>query len=138
MKFEFGQFSEEHLRNIKKGIILYNQELYWECHEDLEDHWLEAQGDPARLIYWAVIQAAAALFHYDNGKLPGAAGMLKKTKNKLERAEAQRVETPLLETYLNWSQFKKVIQSIPDDGGLEDFDKLYEFKFPDPEKWELE
>ena len=44
---------------------------YWECHEELEHHWLEDAGDNARLIYWAVIQVAAAMYHFRDDNLKG-------------------------------------------------------------------
>ena len=75
MSYEYGQFSESHLLKIRKGVEFYNVRKYWECHEELEDHWLEDRGDNARYVYWVIIQAATALFHYEDGNLAGATGM---------------------------------------------------------------
>ena len=124
-------FNKEHLEKVKEGVRLYNQQKYWECHEELEHHWLEDRGDNVRLVYWAIIQVAAALFHYREGNLTGAQGMLNKAKDKFRRAEQAYVESTLLEKSLNWSQFKKLVREVPDEAKIEDFNKLYRFKFPE-------
>ena len=72
---------------------MFNEQKYWECHEELEHHWLEDSGDNARLIYWAVIQVAAAMYHYRDKNLIGVQGLLKKARDKLVRAEKNKVET---------------------------------------------
>ena len=124
------QFNDEHLEKVREGVKLYNEEKYWESHEELEEHWLEDRGDNVRLIYWAIIQVAASLFHYREGNLTGAQGMLSKAKNKLDRTEKSFVESSLLEKELNWSQFKRIVRQTPLDGEIKDFNRLYRFKFP--------
>lgn len=131
-QYQYGQFGREHLKKIVAGLELYNQQKYWECHELLEDHWLEDVGDQARLVYWAVIQAATALYHARNENLAGACGMLIKAQEKLDRLEASRVETKLL-TAIRWTKFKKLVKSIPGrEASLDDFNDLRDFKFSLP------
>ena len=74
--YSYGQFSPEHFEKMKKGIELFNQQMYWECHEELEHHWLEDAGDNARLIYWSVIQVAAAMYHFRDENMEGVHGLL--------------------------------------------------------------
>ncbi len=136
MKEEYGKFSKKHLAKVKEGILLFNKKKYWECHEVLEDHWLENRTDQVRNVYWAIIQVAASLIHYRDGKLLGAAGMILKAKDKLNKCEQYDVETSLLENYLNWKSFKELVYNIPNDPNLEDFKLLFNFNFPDPYKWE--
>lgn len=128
-------FTTEHLEKVKSGVILFNQKKYWECHEVLEDHWLEDRGDPCRDVYWAIIQVAAAMFHYREKNLTGVVGMHYKALDKLERCERNYVESQLLRDALAWDEFKKLVRSVPEKAKLEDFDQLYAFKFPSPEKW---
>ena len=45
---------------MREGVELFNQQMYWECHESLEDVWMEDKGDLARNVYWAVIQVVLA------------------------------------------------------------------------------
>jgi hypothetical protein len=135
MSYEYGQFSTSHLRKVSKGIQLYNVRKYWECHEELEDHWLEDRGDNARYVYWVVIQAATALFHFEDGNLAGATGMINKAKEKVLSCEAKKVETDIVYKFLAWKKFKSIIMNIPDKPSLENFEELHKFKFSNPDKW---
>ena len=85
--YHFGQFTEEHLENTKEGVLLFNEQKYWECHEVLEDHWLESRGDNARYVYWAIIQVAAAMIHYRDENLSGARGLIAKAKEKFQKID---------------------------------------------------
>lgn len=130
-------FTYDNLRRVKKGVELFNKDEYWDCHEELEHWWLEDLHDPARLIYWAIIQVAACLYHYERDNLIGCKGMIVKTWNKLERAEQAYVENELTEKYLDWTHFKKLCRAVPDEPALEDFKPLFDYNFPDPANWEL-
>jgi len=136
--YQYGQFTPEHVQTIRKGIELYNAGKFWECHEELEDHWLEDTMDNARNVYWAVIQAAACLYHYENKNLAGARGLILKAKEKLLRCEKLKSETPLVYKFLSWEIFKSIIRKIPNDPSIEDFFELYQFKFSNPRNWEVE
>lgn len=128
-------FEKEHLIKCIRGIELYNAEQFWDCHEELEDPWLEDQGSPVRLIYWAIIQVATALFHYHQQNLAGAQGMLSKAKDKFKQAEQKGVESEIVFKFLGWKRFKKLVFAIKDKPDLEDFAELSRFKFSDPKKW---
>lgn len=133
--YHYGQFTEEHLANTIEGVKLFNEQKYWECHEVLEDHWLEGRGDNARYVYWAIIQVAAAMIHYRDENLSGAQGLIAKAKNKFEKIDMHKVETPLMNEYLSWSKLKSMVMSVPKDAKLEDFAELFEFRFKDPTTW---
>ena len=61
---------------FKKGLKLFNEDEYFECHEVIEDLWLETDPkDPHRDLYKGVIQAAAAIYQFDRGILSGAIGL---------------------------------------------------------------
>lgn len=128
------QFTIAHLELIRRGVELYNDQMYWECHEELEHHWLEEPG-PLRNIYWAIIQAAAACLHFRNGNLIGARGLIFKAKQKIERCEKMNLENALLINELNWVEFSSLIKKVPAEPALEDFQELFNFKFKDPKKW---
>ncbi len=129
-----GEFDQNHMHAIAEGVKLFNAQKYWECHEDLEHHWLEEPG-PIRNVYWAVIQVAAAMIHYRDGNLIGARGLIFKAKQKFERCESFKIESDLLEKNLSWSELKKMVRALPDDPELPDFKKLFEFRFKDPSTW---
>lgn len=128
--YHFGQFTPDHLVKIKEGVELFNKEFFWECHEVLEDVWMEDTYDDVRYIYWAIIQVAASLHHVRDKNEIGARGMLSKAKEKLIQAEEKNVESDVVYKYLSWEKFKKTIRDIPSDStNLDDYRELYHFKF---------
>ena len=124
-------FSEEHLKKMDEGIKLFNEQKYWECHEALEDVWMEDRQDPTRNVYWAVIQVAAACIHYRDENLIGAQGMMRKAKEKFRRCHELRILTELNYKFLDWEEFEKISFKIPDGdlSKLEDFLDIYNFRF---------
>lgn len=129
-----GHFDQIHLGIIAEGIRLFNVQKYWECHEELEHHWLEEAG-PIRNVYWAVIQVAASMIHYRDGNLVGAKGLIQKAKQKFDRCEQFKIESELLERNLSWSELKAMAREVPNEPELSDFKKLFEFRFKEPTTW---
>lgn len=124
-------FSQEHLQKIEEGIHLFNQQKYWECHEVLEDLWLEDRQDPHRSIYWAVIQVAATCIHYRDGNILGAQGMIAKSKEKFRRCRDLGVVSDLLLRELDWGNLENLVMAIPDGNKstLDDFISVFNFRF---------
>ncbi len=61
-----------------EGLKLFNHGEYFECHEVIEDLWLETPtDDPYRDLYKGVIQAAAAIYQEQRGIESGALGLHK-------------------------------------------------------------
>ncbi|MFM9058994.1 MAG: DUF309 domain-containing protein [Planctomycetaceae bacterium] len=54
-----------------EGIERFNACDYFEAHEVWEELWTDYRG-PSRKFYQALIQAAVALYHFNNGNLRGA------------------------------------------------------------------
>lgn len=129
-----SKFDQSHLQTIAEGIRLFNAQKYWECHEELEDHWRE-EPNQVRNVYWAVIQVAAAMIHYRDENIVGANGLIIKAKQKFDRCEQYHCESELLERNLDWSTLKKMVREIPAEPQLLDFKKLFEFRFKDPSEW---
>jgi len=124
-------FGPDHLEKMKEGLQLFNQQKYWECHEALEEIWLEDRNDPIRNVYWAVIQVAAACIHYRDDNLVGAQGMIKKSKEKFKRCRDLHLLNSFLEIQLNWLELERLVNNIPesDQSTLKDFKNLFEFRF---------
>ena len=130
MDYKCGQFSPEHLAKMEEGVRLFNEQMYWECHESLEDVWMEDRQDQARNVCWAVIQVAAACIHYRDDKIIGAQGMVNKAKEKFHRCHDLHILTPLAFQYLDWQELEELVLKIPDkEAKLEDFENLYNFRF---------
>ena len=130
MEYKYGQFSPEHLAKMEEGVRLFNDQMYWECHESLEDVWMEDRNDQARTVSWAVIQVAAACIHYRDHKIIGAQGMILKAKEKFRRCHDLHILTPLVLKYLDWQELEALVMKIPDkEAKLEDFEDLYNLRF---------
>ncbi len=129
-----SQFDQTHLQTIAEGIRLFNAQKYWECHEELEDHWRE-EPNQVRNVYWAVIQVAAAMIHYRDENIIGANGLITKAKQKFDRCEQYKIESDLLNRNLDWAKLKKMVRAVPPNPELSDFKDLFDFRFKDPSQW---
>jgi predicted metal-dependent hydrolase len=56
---------------LQKGIDEFNRQLFFECHETLEEIWLEEHGEDRR-FYQGIIQIAAGYFKWQQGVPAGA------------------------------------------------------------------
>ena len=70
---------------FKEGLKLFNEGEFFECHEVIEELWLETpQGHPCRDLYKGVIQAAAAIYQFDREILSGAVSLYRTSIGYLE------------------------------------------------------
>jgi predicted metal-dependent hydrolase len=68
---------------LAKGVAEFNRGLYFECHETLEEVWLEEHGDD-RLFYQGLIQVAAGFFKWEQGVPAGAIKLWRAGLEKLD------------------------------------------------------
>ncbi len=54
----------------KKGVWLFNHRHFFECHEILEELWMETIGTP-KTFYQMIIHAAVAFVHWENSNRKG-------------------------------------------------------------------
>lgn len=66
----------------RNGIELFNQGEYWHAHEQWEQCWLAAS-EPDSTFYKGIIQAAAALVHWQRGNGRGLRRNWEKGRPKL-------------------------------------------------------
>lgn len=66
-----------------KGIAEFNQGLYFECHETLEELWLEEHGEE-RKFYQSIIQIAAGYYKLEQGVPVGALKLWRMGLDKLQ------------------------------------------------------
>ena len=76
----------QHDPRFLKGIDEFNQGLYFECHESLEEIWLEEHGED-RKFYQGIIQISAGYFKWQQGVLIGA---IKLWRSGLEKIDGYR------------------------------------------------
>lgn len=110
-----------------KGLELFNEGHYFECHEELEDAWNE-DSSPGRELYRGILQVGVAYLQIERGNYRGAIKMLLRVRQWLDplpdvcrginiaqlRADAQAVHDTLLElgserlSEFDLSSFQKV------------------------------
>jgi hypothetical protein len=54
----------------RKGVWLFNNRFFFECHEILEAQWMETVGTE-KTFYQMIIHAAVAFVHWENGNRKG-------------------------------------------------------------------
>lgn len=78
------QYDERYLEYIK----LFNQRDFYDCHEVLEDLWLDDPGEN-RTFYQGLIQFATAFQHLFRGNIRGFERLLASAKGYLARFPSQ-------------------------------------------------
>ena len=67
---------------LQRGIQLFNDGEFFECHEVLEESWTPERG-PRRLFLQALIHVAVGSYHCRRGNPAGAVRQLRKALRKL-------------------------------------------------------
>jgi hypothetical protein len=73
---------------VRQGLKLFNQGEYFECHEILEEAWLEETA-PVRLMYQGILQIGVSLYHVKNKNWRGAMKVLDRGVPKASRFAPQ-------------------------------------------------
>ena len=68
---------------LEEGLRLFNVGSFYDCHDLLEDLWLQESSDQ-RPFLQGIIQAAVAFFHHEEGRLGASRSMLQRSIEKLE------------------------------------------------------
>jgi predicted metal-dependent hydrolase len=64
----------EQVRQLHEGVRQFNEGLYFECHDTLEEMWGGVRG-PSRDFFQGLIQVSVAHYHLGRGNLAGAESM---------------------------------------------------------------
>jgi len=81
--------TEQQEERFREGIALFNCGRFFDCHEALEEVWLELSGERKKFLQ-GLIQAAVALHHLRNGNRVGAERLLAAAVEKLTRDSPER------------------------------------------------
>ncbi len=65
-----------------KAIQLFNDQEFFEAHDELEELWSEAMGEPKEFLQ-GLIQASVSLFHFGNDNYGGALKLYASAHRKL-------------------------------------------------------
>jgi uncharacterized protein len=82
--------SPEGLPNLAlQGIEEFNRGEFYECHEYLEEAWMQ-EPRRVRFLYQGILQVGVGFYHLQNGNWRGATGVL---RNGIERLREFEPET---------------------------------------------
>jgi predicted metal-dependent hydrolase len=76
--------SEEERRQVAAGMAQFDQGLFFECHDTLEDVWTGVRG-PARDFFQGLIQVAVGFYHLGNDNRGGSATLLRRGLGRLAK-----------------------------------------------------
>jgi predicted metal-dependent hydrolase len=76
--------SAEERAAFVKGLAQFNDRLFFECHDTLEEIWSGVRGSP-RDFFQGLIQAAVGFYHLGNGNPKGARTVLRRSLARLGR-----------------------------------------------------
>lgn len=69
---------------LLEGIALFNRGQFYDCHEVIEEAWVEEQA-PVRIMYQGILQIGVACYHIQNKNWRGAIKVLERGVPKLGR-----------------------------------------------------
>jgi uncharacterized protein len=82
MKRSFPPLTVSQKQFLQTGIDYFNRGMFFECHEVLEEAWLEAAGEQKKFLQ-GLIQVAVAFHHLGRKNLAGAGRLLAAGMEKL-------------------------------------------------------
>ena len=117
--------ASDHQLLFGKGVQLFNEEEFFDCHEVLEELWTYSQ-QPDRWFLQALIHFAVGFYHHRRGNRNGATRQLRKGLLKMssylprwdgvntgEIVEAVRERLARIEADLEFSNYPKISQYGP-------------------------
>jgi uncharacterized protein len=71
-----------------KGIEEFNRGEFYECHEYLEEAWMQ-ESRRVRFLYQGILQIGVGFYHLQNGNWRGATGLLRNGTQRLREFEPE-------------------------------------------------
>jgi predicted metal-dependent hydrolase len=71
---------------VLKGIQEFNRGEFYECHEYLEEAWMQ-EPRRVRFLYQGILQVGVGFYHQQNGNWRGATGLLRNGTVRLKEFE---------------------------------------------------
>ena len=108
--------SAEDRAALAAGIAQFNDGLFYECHDTLEEVWSGVRG-PSRDFLQGLIQVAVGFYHLGNGNRAGATTLLRRALLRLERYPGRTAGVdlgPLREGVREWLAALESGAPVPD------------------------
>jgi predicted metal-dependent hydrolase len=95
---------DEERAAFARGVAQFNDGLFFECHDTLEEVWSGVRG-PSRDFFQGLIQVAVGFYHLGNGNRAGAITLLRRSLARLGRYPARYADVelaPLRDAVAGW------------------------------------
>ncbi len=73
---------------VLRGMEEFNKGEFYECHEYLEEAWMQEPGR-VRFLYQGILQVGVGFYHLKNGNWRGATGLLRNGTARLKEFEPE-------------------------------------------------
>jgi uncharacterized protein len=73
---------------VLKGMDEFNKGEFYECHEYLEEAWMQEPGR-VRFLYQGILQVGVGFYHLKNSNWRGATGLLRNGTARLKEFEPE-------------------------------------------------
>jgi len=73
---------------VLRGIGEFNRCEFYECHESLEEAWMQ-EPRRVRFLYQGILQVGVGFYHLKNGNWRGAVGLLRGGTERLKEFEPE-------------------------------------------------
>ncbi len=101
------------------GLDLFNSEEFYDCHDTIEEIWLQESSDQ-RPFLQGLIQAAVAFHHFQQGSWGAARSMLRLAIEKLDPYPDRHKGIRLARLVEELKLWKKGLDSAVSSGGRDD------------------
>jgi uncharacterized protein len=103
---------------LAEGVRLFNQGLWFEAHEVLEQAWI-GEPTPLRRLYQGILQVGVGLHHARRGNLVGALSLLDRGMSLLAPFEPHRLGVDVERLVRDAAAARRALAA---PGGLDAFD----------------
>jgi predicted metal-dependent hydrolase len=108
----------EQRAQLERGVAQFNDRLFYECHDTLEDLWTGLRGETRDFVQ-ALIQLAVGFYHLGNGNRAGAVRLFDRGSGRLSAYPSRYVglETgPLRAAVVRWRAAAAGGGPLPQEG----------------------
>ena len=103
-----------------KGIEEFNRGEFYECHEYLEEAWMQ-EPRRVRFLYQGILQVGVGFYHLQNGNWRGATGLLRNGTVRLKEFEPETLGVNVTKLVRESERCLRTLEELGRER-IEDFD----------------
>ncbi len=104
-----------------KGIEEFNRGEFYECHEYLEEAWMQ-EPRRVRFLYQGILQVGVGFYHLQNGNWRGATGLLRNGTVRLREFEPESLGIDVARLVRESERCLRELEELGREG-IEEFDR---------------